>query len=307
MTDSIYHRPLTRALALERLQHANAASDLAMIARRIDRISEWNTDYTYGSIHGALYEALKVCRRTYADATAAVVAVGSLPDRPAALIGRFADRLAWYVFPVRRLTREGDPHAFLARLALSPEMLVQALMCPSLAEIRDSDAILTDPTLSAAQIADAMLSAHPEAARIINARAFSGAPLDLGARRFYRAGDNRHASIQIGDAQTGLIVYRADLDPASADALVAGLETDTSLAERFVDCAKRITHQQWRAKMSRRGLPNDAPRTAETDALDPLYSERTRLIIAAMGEDAYRANEARIQAETQAWIDGPAR
>ncbi len=307
MTLSLYHRPLGRDHAMEMLHHGRPEMTLTMIAQRVERFSQRNTDYVFGTIHGALYDALETCGQTYANSDAAMAAVEVLPDRTLGLIGRLANRTAWYSLRLRQLPRGGDAHTFLAHVALSPEMLTRTLMCPAFQHMRGCEEILTEPSLCALEIADALIAQYPDIARWINAAAFSGAPMDLGARRFYRVGNNDRVSIRIGDALIGRIVYQGDLDPESADLLVAGLEADPALAERFVGCAERIVHQQRRTRMSRRGLPDDAPPTPEADALRMLYQEQSLFVAAAMGEEASRANAARIQAEHEAWLTGTPR
>jgi hypothetical protein len=306
---TIYDLVPSRAHALQILQQGKAHLRVMSLAKRIDLLSERNVDFTYGVIEGPLYEMLVACRKRYDTPADAVVGIGSLSDRAAGLVGRFLPDLHWSEFGIRTLGRDDDVYAYLCRLAVSPAMTIQTLMCRSLYEIHGLSEILTDPEINALQRASAIRARHPRAAEIISAGAFSGIPLDHDGRAFYRC-RSAPDSIKIGETRTGRSVYRGDLSIEAADALVDGLSRDADLAQRFLDNLALMDAQYGRIRdafsAKKTDQSNEAERMhAETVAgLKPLRAAEEALLRHAMGPDVYQANADRQAIEHEAWLDG---
>ncbi len=297
----------TRARALQALQRTSVHTALPEIAERVDRLCEVQDHFTYAIIQGPLYDALRTCRQTYASETDALVAVGSLDDRAAGLIGRFDSRARWDTFGIQRLARRHDPLEYLGYLMMSPQMTVLTLTCLTLTDIPGLHGIVTDPDRTPLQAAQALLAANPDAAAIISAQAFSGTPLPIQAgdeTRFYRIGDNRHHSIRIGDSETGDIVHRGDLSPETADALVAALNATPDLGERFIAVCSQVQNRQERNRRRTEEPKLDDLFPDHGPSYEELVEKRESVIQEALGETVYAAHRKRLADEHEAWLDG---
>lgn len=278
---------------------------LVTTGRRVLIVAEQNDDPGLTSMRGALDEVQDVFERARGRSLSENLAqTDKISDAAAALLVRFTDHNAWEDYPVRRATRDGDPRAYLMHLALSPEMLVKVLMTHRLGSLPLLERILTDPRLSARAMAEEIYRGGPRSHLVISHTCFGGAPLDQGERRFYHTGREGAGRHSVYDFATGRSVVQLDADTAFADQLVTALEARSDLAECFVSWAERHERQRQLAYASMLDRPPEHGRTPESLALDPLGEERERLLVIAVGQEAYDAYQAGMEARTQAWAAG---
>ena len=278
---------------------------LVSTGRRVLTVAEQNDDPGLTSMRGALDELQDLFESARGRRLPENLAqIDRLSDAAAALLVRFTDHNAWEDYLVRRATRDGDPRAYLMHLALSPEMLVKVLMTHRLGSLPFLEPILTDPRLSARAMAEEIYCGGPRSHLVISHTCFGGAPLDQGARRFYHTGREGAGRHLVCDFATGRSVMQLDADTAFADQLVAALEARDDLAECYVSWAERHERQRQLAYASMLDRPPEHGRTPESLALDPLRAERERLLVIAVGQEAYDTYQAGMDARTQAWAAG---